>query len=191
MTSRTDPPSRMGLWTAIAIAIAITVATVALGGGALAAAHRHTAPAAGEAAREIDESPPAGERAMSEFQHHALNFLLLPLIDDAEPLRWTLQNIAWICDGHGEPSIDGRPISEGQPFPSGPFVLRWRLHRCAPMNDASLIVDGVVDLAIVRSGDRLDAHVVGHSLRTASAAGESRWSGRFAGVAPVTVAGPR
>jgi hypothetical protein len=111
----------------------------------------------GDPVEDVDHSM----RALDTFWRFAVNALVLPLIDDTDPPRWSDHMIDWICDGRGQVTVDGKPLRDGAPVTAaGVFYVRWDLQRCAPFAGADLLLDGVVELAVSRDGTGFSARVV-------------------------------
>lgn len=90
---------------------------------------------------------------------------LAPLIDDDEPPRWTELGIDWFCGPTTRVQVDGQPLQPGRPLPEGAFSVRWAMDDCLPLNDPLLQSSGIVELKVIRRGDRLDAQVDTRALR--------------------------
>ena len=113
----------------------------------------------------VAAAPAAQRQTRVDFERLALNLLLLPLVDDATPPRWQAFGVDWVCAGGGDVRIDGLPIVDGAPLPATSFRLEWTLHRCPPLADADLLVDGTVTLTVFHDDDGVSA-VVEPRLRT-------------------------
>ena len=100
------------------------------------------------------------EPAIETFRRFAVNALVLPLIDDAEPPRWNLQALHWICDGRGQVAVDGQPLIGGAPVPVGEFSVRWNLDRCAPLQGSGVLVDGQITFTVAHTGSEIHGQVV-------------------------------
>ncbi len=109
------------------------------------------------------ESGLPSQHAIRTFQRFAFNGLVLPLIDDAEPPRWTRHAIDWICDGRGDVKVNGEPMVDGALVPRM-FTVGWKLQHCAPLAGAELLVDGEILFAVSRDDTGLRAHMVKHTL---------------------------
>jgi hypothetical protein len=103
------------------------------------------------------------QHAIRTFQRFAFNALVLPLIDDAEPPRWSRHAIDWICDGLGDVNVNGQPLIDGAPVPAR-FTVSWKLERCAPLAGAELLVDGQISFEVSRDDMGLRADMVEHTL---------------------------
>ena len=130
---------------------------------------RHIGHPAG--AKAVAERVASAQHAIANFQQFAANALVLPLIDDTQPLRWTRSGIHWICEGRGKVAIDGEPLIEGAPIPTGRFSVRWDLHRCAPFAGGELLVDGEVELDVTHNGADFHGHIASSSLSLETPAG--------------------
>jgi hypothetical protein len=99
-------------------------------------------------------------RALETLQRFAANALVLPLIDDTDPPRWSDHMIDWICDGRGRVTIDGRPLPDGEPVGTSPFSVRWDLERCAPFAGSEFLLEGVVELTVSLDGADFTAQII-------------------------------
>lgn len=114
----------------------------------------------------IDELP--AER-MRQF---ALNALLAPLIDDADPARWTDVGLDFMCDPSTRVLVDGRPFVSGSPIPTNAFTIRWDMNHCEPMGPETPLSGGV-DLLVSYDGSDLTALVVPDRLHVHSTEGRA------------------
>ena len=103
------------------------------------------------------------QHAIRTFQRFAFNALVLPLIDDTEPPRWSRHAIDWICDGRGEVTVNGQPLVDGL-FVPATSTVRWKLERCAPLAGAELLIDGEISFDVSRNDMGLRADAVNHTL---------------------------
>lgn len=124
-----------------------------------------------EGEKAIAERVVSSQDAIDNFQQFAFNALVLPLIDDTVPPRWTLQGMHWICDGRGKVTVDGKPVTEGALVPAGPFNVRWDLHRCPPLSGAELLADGELEFHVTPNGSDLSGHVAAASMSLDTPAG--------------------
>lgn len=109
------------------------------------------------------ESGLPSQDAIRTFQRFAFNGLVLPLIDDTEPPRWSRHAIDWICDGRGDVKVNGEPMVDGALVPTM-FTVGWKLQRCAPLAGAELLIDGEILFAVSHDDAGLRAHMVKHTL---------------------------
>ncbi len=110
------------------------------------------------------ESGLPSAHAIRTFQRFAFNGLVLPLVDDAEPPRWSRHAIDWICDGRGDVKVNGEPLVDGALVPTM-FTVRWKLESCAPLPGADLLIDGEISFGASRDDTGLRAHIVKHTLK--------------------------
>jgi len=155
--------------------VAALVATVACCGLVAAAWERseHQPRRIGhpEGLKAVAERVASAQHEIENFQRFALNALVLPLIDDTEPPRWTRSGMHWICDGRGRVVVDGKPVAEGELVPAKPFTVRWDLHRCPPFNGGELLADGALELHVTPDGSNLRAYIASSSLSLETPAG--------------------
>ena len=88
--------------------------------------------------------------AAIHFMTYALNVLLVPLLDDDSPPRWTDPALSFDCEAV-DVSIDGAPLDTGAPVPEGGFTVRWRMQRCMPLGNA-MEITGDVELRVEPDG---------------------------------------
>jgi hypothetical protein len=81
---------------------------------------------------------------------HAVNALVIPLLDDAEPPRFTQVALPLMCARDGDVSLDGAPLAEGAVAPAGSFTLRWRLDDACPFGPEGPLLRGEVDVLVLR-----------------------------------------
>lgn len=113
-----------------------------------------------------------------DLYRFALNALLVPLLDDAEPLRWTDVAIDFSCDPGTIVLVDGEPLVAGRLIPATAFTVRWDMDRCAPMGEA-VELSGSVELAVFHEDAGLSAIVMPARLRVDSHMGRTWLRGPF------------
>lgn len=113
-----------------------------------------------------------------DLYRFALNALLVPLIDDAEPLRWTDAVIDFSCDPGTIVMVDGEPLVAGKLIPATAFTVRWNMDRCAPMGE-TVELSGSVELAVFHEDAGLSAIVMPERLRVDSHMGRTWLRGPF------------
>ena len=113
--------------------------------------------------------------AIRTFQRYAFNGLVLPLVDDTEPPRWSRNLIDWICDGRGDVKVNGEPLIDGALVPAM-FTVRWKLGRCAPLAGADLLIDGEISFAVSHDDTGLRPHLVKHNLTAEAPTGNTHGS---------------
>lgn len=112
------------------------------------------------ATRASNATPdPAAQAQVAWLQRHVLNFVLLPLLDDAEPARWIEARQAFDCLGPLEVRVDGRALERGAAVPSAPFVLEWRGEQCALAWGGALPLSGQITLRVNMSATAIAAFV--------------------------------
>ena len=115
-----------------------------------------------------------------QFQRHALNALLVPLLDDADPPRWTDVALRYLCGPATRVEIDGQPLVPGATIPAVPFTVRWHIDQCWPLDYAAMELSGRVDLRVHPEGAGLSAIVNAQHLRIATAKGSGSVDAPFA-----------
>lgn len=103
------------------------------------------------------------EQAVVHFKAHALNALLVPLLDDDVPPRWADPAIAMSCTAL-RVTVDGVAPVPHSAVPAVPFVVRWQLDHCAPLG-AGMLLSGEVELLVFHDGDSYSAVVQPDDLR--------------------------
>ena len=117
------------------------------------------------------ESGLPSQHAIRTFQRFAFNGLVLPLIDDAEPPRWTRHAIDWICDGRGDVKVNGEPMVDGALVPRM-FTVGWKLQHALPSLAPNVRRRDLVCRLARRH--RLRAHMVKHTLTAQTPIGNRR-----------------
>ena len=115
-----------------------------------------------------------------DLYRFALNALLVPLIDDAVPPRWTDLGVDYFCDPGTTVMIDGEPMVPGKLVPAKAFTVRWNISRCAPMGPESVALSGRVELVVFHEDAGLSAMVMPDRLRVDSHLGRAWLRGPFA-----------
>lgn len=123
-----------------------------------------------------------------DLYRFALNALLVPLMDDSVPPRWTDLAIGYTCDQGTTVTIDGEPLIAGKPVPAKPFTVRWVMNRCAPMGPQSIELTGHVELLVFHQGGGLSAMVSPDGLQVDSYLGRAWLQGPFAAETSLAVA---
>lgn len=114
----------------------------------------------------------------AQFGKFALNALVAPLLDDAEPARWTDVALDFMCDPSTRVLVDGRPIVSGSPVPTQPFSIRWDMNHCEPMGPSTPLSGGV-ELLVSHEGTGLTALVIPDRLQVHGPKGRSSVVGPF------------
>jgi len=172
---------RRAAWLAVSMTalcvLGIACATIAwrhaAGGGA-------AAPAPAVASVVPADALPMDGPMPIDLYRFALNALLVPLLDDAEPLRWTDAALDLDCGPGTRVLVDDAPLVPGAPVPAGAFTVRWLIDWCRPLGVASVELSGVVDLQGHRVADGLHARVTSERLVVSSVMGSTRLRGVFA-----------
>jgi hypothetical protein len=119
-------------------------------------------------------------RVPVDLERFALNALLVPLLDDAQPPRWTRVSIDHYCGAATQVTVDGRPMRPDTPIPATSFTLRWQMDRCAPMGFETLEMSGAVELLVFHEDDGLSAVIAPQQLMISTPSGRSWMKGPFA-----------
>lgn len=119
----------------------------------------------------LDSVEPGPRQQVERF---VLNYLLLPFIDDTEPMRWTGTSPWLICRNDSQVLVDGLPLQEGARLPAEDFVVRLSLGGCTPAVESALEFHGAVDLVVSPAAGRLHARVLAQDLKVLTAQG---WTG--------------
>jgi hypothetical protein len=111
----------------------------------------------------------ADAKGVRDFHVFALNFLLVPLLDDDVPDRWADPRLSMACDD-ADVRIDGAPPDVGAPVGTAPFTVRWWMQRCTTF-DGPVTMTGSVELQVVPMTDGYTARVLPHALQVSSVDG--------------------
>lgn len=117
-------------------------------------------------AKPVEAQPPrapmtAEQQSIArDIERHALNALLVPLIDhEALPMRWADPALAMACGGGTQVRVDGRPLQPGTPIASRAFVVAWTLQACLPFGSGGPALTGRAELRVSRQMDGFAAMV--------------------------------
>jgi hypothetical protein len=160
-------------WSALAASlVGIAVAVLGSLGG-------HTPVSAARSMPDKLAASLAVERSITaEFSRFALNALLVTLIDDDEPPRWSDVALNDICGPATHVEVDGLPLVHGSTLPAAAFTVRWSMDQCAALEAFEL--QGVVDLLVFHEDTGLSAVVSPRGLTVFSAKGSGRMRAPFA-----------
>lgn len=150
--------------------------------GGAAATPVALAPRAGVALAPPHRSAASAEADRSEFQRRALNALLVPLLDDSEPPRWTHAGIDFLCGPETRVEIDGAPLVLGALLPATAFTVRWQMDQCWPLGAEAFELSGVAELTGFHDAGGLSAVVDARRLRVAGAQGVTPFEAPFGAV---------
>jgi hypothetical protein len=123
-----------------------------------------------------------------ELERFALNALLVPLLDDDWPPRWTDVAVEHFCGPDTRVTIDGLPLRPGAPMPATAFTVRWQMERCMPMGFETPELSGEVELHVSHADGGLSALVLPQGLAVATPAGRSWLTGPL--TARMSLGGP-
>ena len=140
------------------------------------------------AARVADPAPHAhaavaarvDDPITGQFSRFALNALLVPLIDDHQPPNWTDVAVRFFCGPATSVEVDGRPLVPGASMPSTAFTVRWHIDQCRPLDRASFVLSGDVELLVFHEDNGLSAVVNAQRLKVSTSKGSSHVSTPFA-----------
>ena len=119
----------------------------------------------------------------SMFKVFALNALLIPVLDDDVPSRWTEPFALMSCMG-STLTIDGKPVIPGSRVPAASFLMRWSMNQCTALGEA-FVMSGTVDLLVFHDGDSYSAVVQPTNLRLDSSSGSAVLTEAFAASTPL------
>lgn len=175
----------LGFWLGCAAAVALLLALAFVASGR----ESKGLPDPAQASREAHRLPAlaAVPDAMMpvDLYRFALNALLLPLLDDAEPPRWSDMVIGLNCGPGTSVLIDGEPLVAGHLVPATAFSMRWNMRQCAPMG-GNVELSGSVELAVFHEDAGLGAIVMPGRLLVDSYSGRAWLRGPFAAEAALT-----
>jgi len=158
-------------------AAAASLAGIAL--ALLASLSGHSSVNAARSAPHVPAASPAVDGDVrADFYRFALNALLVTLIDDDEPPRWSDVALNHICGPATHVEVDGLPLVHGSRLPAGAFTVRWSMDHCTALEAFEL--QGRVDLLVFHEDTGLSAVVTPDELIVSSAMGSSRMRAPFA-----------
>ena len=134
--------------------------------------------AARSAPLKVAASPAVDGPVAAELSRFALNALLVTLIDDDEPPRWSDVALNHICGPATRVEVDGLPLVHGSTLPAGAFTVRWSMDQCTALEAFEL--EGTVELLVFHEDTGLSAVVRPDELIVSSANGSSRMRAPFA-----------
>lgn len=134
---------------------------------------------AGTAAQALVDVTEAAEPRVAWLQRHALNLLLLPLLEGSDDPRWRDPHEVFECDGRLSVLVDGRPIVPGTRVPVPPSTLEWRGEGCALAWGGPLGLSGHATLRLRESPAALMAEVLPEGLVLPMGGVPVRLEGRF------------
>ena len=117
------------------------------------------------------------------FKAFALSALLIPVLDDDVPSRWT-EPLALMSCISSTLTIDGKPVVPGARVPATSFSMRWSMNRCTALGEA-FVMSGIVDLLLFHDGDSYSAVVQPINLRLDSSSGSAVLTQAFAARTPL------
>lgn len=114
-----------------------------------------------------------------QLQRFALNALLVPVLDEGQPARFTRTFGAMRCGAGTQAWVNGKPMRGGAPVPSQAFTLRWKLVDCRPMN-RNESYDGDVSMTVYHEDGGYSSTVVPVGLRVTTPDSSAVWKQTFA-----------
>ena len=126
-----------------------------------------------------------------DLYRFALNALLVPLIDDAVPPRWTDVAIDFNCGPGTSVTVDAAPLVAGRLIPSKAFTVRWDMDHCTPLGPELVALSGRVELVVSHVDSGLSAMVFPDRLRVDSHMGRAWLHGPFSAVTSLATAAIR
>ena len=105
------------------------------------------------AARPQAAAVASPDRIAALLDRTAVNVLVLPLLDDAEPPRFTTAALPFLCAETSDVSVDGHPIADDAEVPPGSFMVQWRLRGYCPFGDTGPELDGDIDVLVLRDDE--------------------------------------
>ena len=158
-------------------AAAASLAAIAL--ALLASLSGHSSVNAARSAPHVPAASPAVDGDVrADFYRFALNALLVTLIDDDEPPRWSDVALNHICGPATHVEVDGLPLVHGSRLPAGAFTVRWSMDQCTALEAFEL--QGGVELLVFHEDTGLSAVVTPDELIVSSTMGSSRMRAPFA-----------
>jgi hypothetical protein len=82
-----------------------------------------------------------------------INGLVLPLLDDAEPPRFTEVALGLMCADAKDVRVDGRRLAEGMETPAAAFVVQWQFAGTCPFGAEGPRLSGAADVLVLRDDE--------------------------------------
>lgn len=114
-----------------------------------------------------------------DLYRFALHALLVPLLDENQPPRWTEAAIAFTCGPGTSVMVDGEPLVARKPIPAVAFTVRWNMDNCSPFGQESVEFSGRAELLVFHEDAGLSAIVMPEHLRVDSHMGRGWLRGPF------------
>lgn len=168
-------------WTqrAASALLGVAASTALIGSMVLALPEPAQAAASPVAAAPNDGDEPASTR----LQRYALNVLMVPVLDETVPPRWTASLGAMRCAKGSQVWVDGQPLQRGALVPARSFTLRWKMVDCRPTGPHESF-NGDVSMTVYHEETGYSAMVVPTSLRVKTVDSTSTWTRPFSVVMP-------
>lgn len=105
-------------------------------------------------------APAADPDLRQQFERHALNALVVPVLDDeGNTPVWADPSLLLACGPATHIDVDHRPLTPGAAQSGRAFTLSWTLDHCAPFGADGPVLTGQVELDVFRDDDGLSAIV--------------------------------
>ncbi len=115
----------------------------------------------------------------ADFHRRVLNALLVPLMDDDEPPRWTDTWMNFECGPATTVMVDGKALIARKRIPPVAFSVRWNMDGCTPLGQAAMELSGSVDLLVFHEDEGMSAIVTPTRFRIDSYLGQASLHGPF------------
>lgn len=115
----------------------------------------------------------------ADFHRRALNALLVPLMDDDEPPRWTDTWMNFECGPATQVMVNGKPLIARKRIPPVAFSVRWDMDGCTPLGQEAMELSGRVELLVFHEDEGLSAIVTPTRFRVDSYLGQTTLQGPF------------
>jgi hypothetical protein len=123
--------------------------------------------------RPAQAAPDPGHPITGRLQQFALNALLVPLLDDAVPPRWTEVALHHLCGPGTRVEVNGQPLVPAAPIPATAFTVRWHIDSCWPLGSRDIELSGSVELLVFHEDNGLSALVSAQRLRVSGVRGSA------------------
>jgi hypothetical protein len=111
------------------------------------------APRAAPMTPGADATGANGAEAASALGRFLVNALVLPLLDDAEPPRFTEVALGLMCADATDVRVDGRRLTEGMETPAAAFVVQWQFAGTCPFGAEGPRLSGAADVLVLRDDE--------------------------------------
>lgn len=94
-----------------------------------------------------------GVEEVAALGRFVVNALVLPLLDDAEPPRFTEVALQLMCADAADVRVNGRGLTEGMEMPAAAFVVQWQFAGTCPFGAEGPRLSGAADLLVLRDDE--------------------------------------